>query len=117
MRRVYKILRQGEWASFQSAGVFRGSPDDLRDGFIHLSAGDQLAGTLAKHFRGEDDLVLLAIEGAAFGDALKWEISRGGALFPHLYAPLPLSAVTEVIPLARDAAGTHLLPEGVGSGR
>ena len=91
--------------------MFRGSPDDLRDGFIHLSAGDQLAGTLAKHFRGEENLILLAIEDAALGDALKWETSRGGALFPHLYAPLPRSAVTNAMPLTRDAAGGHVVPE------
>ena len=111
MTRVYKILRQQEWASFQNSGVFHGSPDDIRDGFIHLSARDQLAGTLARHFRGEDNLVLLAIEDTGPGDALKWETSRGGALFPHLYAPLTRSAVTGVVALQRDTAGVHILPE------
>jgi uncharacterized protein (DUF952 family) len=108
--RVYKILRQDEWASFQSSGIFHGSPDDIRDGFIHLSARDQLAGTLARHFRGEDGLVLLAIDGADLGEALKWEPSRGGGLFPHLYASLLLTAILSATPLHRADDGSYPLP-------
>ncbi len=90
---VYKILRAHEWRVFQDAGVFDGSPADLKDGFIHLSAATQVLGTREKHFAGESDLVLLRISGAALGHDLRWEPSRGGALFPHLYRPLRLDEV------------------------
>ncbi|MBL8551558.1 MAG: DUF952 domain-containing protein [Hyphomonadaceae bacterium] len=91
---VFKILRKDEWPL--AAEVFEGSADDRRDGFIHLSTGAQVAGTLKAHFRGENDLLLLEIDAASLGPALKWEPSRGGALFPHLYGALPLSAVRSV---------------------
>lgn len=89
---VFKIFRSGEWASFQEDGVFLGSADDLRDGFIHLSDGEQVAGTLARHFAGESGLVLaeVNVEGDA---ALRWEVSRGGARFPHLFRALRLDDV------------------------
>ena len=90
---VYKILRAHEWRTFQDTGVFAGSPVDLKDGFIHLSAGAQVKGTREKHFAGEHDLVLLRISSAALGPDLRWEPSRGGALFPHLYRPLRLVQV------------------------
>ena len=90
---AYKIFTAGQWASCQAEGVFRGAPVDLADGFIHLSAADQVAGTLAKHFAGQEGLVLAEIELAPLGPALRWEVSRGGALFPHLYAELPLATV------------------------
>ena len=110
---VYKILTE---AAFREAGLkgrFAGSADDLRDGFIHLSAGHQLEGTLAKHFAREEGLVLLALDPARLGPDLKWEPSRGGDLFPHLYAPLGLSTVLwcERIRLGED--GVHRLPEGI----
>ena len=85
-----------QWASFQAAGRFEGSPADLADGFIHLSAADQVAGTLEKHFAGQTDLVLAEIDLAALGDGLKWEQSRAGALFPHHYGVLTLDSVRTV---------------------
>ena len=91
--RVYKVFRAAERAAFAAAGETRGSPDDLRDGFIHLSAAGQLPGTLARHFAGETGLALAALDAAALGSALRWEVSRGGARFPHLYRPLRLSDV------------------------
>jgi uncharacterized protein (DUF952 family) len=94
---VYKILRAAEWAAFQDGGVFAGSADDLRDGFIHLSTSEQLAGTLTKHFVGEVGLVVLRVAVDADPE-LKWEASRGGALFPHLYRPLVMADVVEVRP-------------------
>ncbi|TVV72598.1 DUF952 domain-containing protein [Sphingomonas solaris] len=92
---AYKILTADQWAAFTAAGTFAGAPVDLADGYIHLSAEDQVAGTLAKHFAGQAGLVLATINLAMLGDAVRWEVSRGGALFPHVYAPLPLAAVTE----------------------
>ena len=97
---VFKICRASEWRALQEQREWRGSPHDIRDGFIHLSTLAQVAGTLAKHFTGEADLVLLRIASAEFGEQLRWEPSRGGELFPHLYAPLMASNVTEV-PLDR----------------
>ena len=88
---VYKIAKAADWRRATSSGRFAGSADDIRDGFIHLSAQHQLRGTLEKYFSGESDLVLIAIEGAALGPLLKWEVSRGGDLFPHLYGELPIS--------------------------
>jgi uncharacterized protein (DUF952 family) len=90
---AYKVLTADQWAQFERDGIFHGAPVDLADGYIHLSTEDQLQGTLEKHFAGQADLIIAEIDLAAFGDTLKWEVSRGGALFPHLYAPLPLSAV------------------------
>ena len=110
---VYKVLTE---AAFREAGLkghFAGSADDLRDGFIHLSAAHQLAGTLAKHFAGQAGLVLVALDVARLGPELKWEKSRGRNLFPHLYAPLDLSAVLWTAPLDLGADGVHRLPEGV----
>jgi uncharacterized protein (DUF952 family) len=106
MTRVYKIMSQDEWASALAADSFAGSAVDLRDGFIHLSAADQAAETARRHFAGRDDLVLVAYAAEALGAALKWEPSRGGALFPHLYGPLPTAASLEVrrLPLGPDGA-------------
>jgi uncharacterized protein (DUF952 family) len=95
---IYKICDASLWREAERTGVFRGAPVDLADGFIHFSAPDQVAGTAAKHFAGRDDLVLVAVETEALGDALLWEPSRGGALFPHLYGELPVSAVRGVEP-------------------
>lgn len=90
---VYKILRPAEHEVLERYGRFTGSPDDERDGFVHLSTREQLAGTLAKHFAGDDEVTILALEVAAMGDALRWEPSRGGALFPHLYGAILASMV------------------------
>lgn len=84
MTPVVKLLRPAEWAAFQASGVFAGSPDDLRDGFVHLSTPGQAEATRAKHFAGEA-VVTLTLDADALGDALRWEPSRGGELFPHLY--------------------------------
>ena len=85
--RLVKIFRAPEWAAFRETGQFAGSADDLRDGFIHLSSGEQVAGTLAAHFAGEAGLVLAEVD-VAEDAALRWELSRGGAAYPHLYRPL-----------------------------
>jgi uncharacterized protein (DUF952 family) len=109
---VYKVLSAAAFAEAAREGYFTGSPDDNRDGFIHLSAAHQLEGTLAKHFAGQEGLVLLALDPDRLGPALKWEVSRGGELFPHLYAPLDLVALlwAEALPLGPD--GRHVFPEG-----
>jgi uncharacterized protein (DUF952 family) len=95
--RIYKVLRLSEWADAQARGVFSGSADDLRDGFIHFSTAEQLDATIARHFAGEREVVVLEVDTAPLGDALKWEPSRGGALFPHLYRDLPLAAVIRTV--------------------
>jgi uncharacterized protein (DUF952 family) len=110
---VYKILSASAFAEAKRAGQFIGSPDDRRDGFIHLSAAHQLADTLAKHFAGQPDLMLLAVNAERVGVDLKWEPSRDGELFPHLYAPLDLAAVLWSKKLTLGKDGTHILPEGV----
>ena len=89
MTLIYKILGRDEWAAAEAAGVFTGSAVDIADRFIHFSAEAQVRETLNRHFAGRTDLVLVAVEAGALGPALKWEPSRGGALFPHLYGPLP----------------------------
>ena len=101
MATIYKICEQTAWRAAESEGCFRGTADDDRDGFIHLSSAAQLAETAAKHFAKKSDLMLVAVDAAELGAALKWEPSRGGDLFPHLYAALPLAAVRWARPLAR----------------
>lgn len=91
--RAFKVLTAEQWAQMQDAGMFIGAPVDMADGFIHMSTAAQLDATLAKHFHGQQGLVIAEIDLGQLGDALKWEVSRGGALFPHLYAPLPMAAV------------------------
>jgi beta-hydroxylase len=90
---AFKILTGEEWARFQAEGRFEGSPVDRADGFIHLSAAGQVDGTLERHFAGQTGLVLAEVDLGALGDTVRWEESRGGALFPHVYGALPLSAV------------------------
>lgn len=107
---IYKISPRAAWQQAESAGIFTGAPVDHADGFIHFSTADQARETAAKHFAGAADLVLVAVDAAALGAALAWEPSRGGALFPHLYADLPMSAVRWVKPLPLGADGTHLFP-------
>ena len=91
---VYRILRESEWLEMAASGVFHGADADRRDGYIHLSSRDQLAGTIATHFDGVRDLVVLEVDASAIASALRWERSRGGDLFPHLYGALPLHAVS-----------------------
>ena len=112
-RYVYKVATQNAWDAACRIGAFAGSGDDVRDGFIHLSEPRQLAGTLAKHFRGQSDLVLITLEADALGDGLKWEPSRDGDLFPHLYAALPVAAAREVRALKLDDGGVPIVPEGL----
>ena len=90
---AFKILTADQWAQFQADGVFHGAPVDLADGYIHLSATEQLQGTLDKHFAGQSGLVIAEVDLAALGDSIKWEVSRGGALFPHIYGSLPMGVV------------------------
>lgn len=112
MASLYRIASEDEWRAAENDGVYRGAAHDLRDGFVHLSAPAQVEGTLAAHYPGVRGLLLLTIDGdrLAARDSLKWEPSRGGELFPHLYEPLPVALVTNVSPLAVDATGTHVLP-------
>ena len=93
MTLAYKILTAEQWAQFESEGEFTGAPVDLADGYIHMSTADQLGETLAKHFAGQTGLVVATVDLTKLGDALKWEVSRGGALFPHHYGALPMAAV------------------------
>lgn len=104
---TYKIMDRAAWDDFQAAGSFAGAPVDLADGFIHFSDAHQVQGTLDKHFAGRGDLMLVAVATAALGPALVYETSRGGDLFPHLYATLPLSAVIGVTPLTIGGDGRH----------
>lgn len=108
---IYKICPEALWREAEAAGSFRGAPVDLADGYIHFSTAEQVRETAAKHFAGQSDLLLVAIDEWRLGAALRWEPSRGGALFPHLYAELPLSAVTRVDPLPLGADGTHRFPD------
>jgi uncharacterized protein (DUF952 family) len=104
-------LPRALWRESERAGAFAGAPVDRADGFIHLSTASQVQETAARHFAGQDDLLLVAVEADRLGEALRWEPSRGGALFPHLYAALPLPAVAWVEPLALGSDGAHLFPD------
>jgi uncharacterized protein (DUF952 family) len=108
---IYKISPRAAWRAAEAEGRFIGAPIDLADGYIHFSAAHQVAETAAKHFRGQADLVLAAIDAERLGTALRWEPSRGGDLFPHLYGPLPMSAVTAVVDLPLGADGAPIVPE------
>jgi uncharacterized protein (DUF952 family) len=107
---IYKICPAALWREAERAGVFRGMPVDHRDGYIHFSGRDQLSETARRHFANQPDLVLIAVDGDRLGPALKWESSRGGALFPHLYGELALSAVVGVTPLNVGTEG-HVLTD------
>ncbi|HMQ57211.1 MAG TPA: DUF952 domain-containing protein [Rhizobiaceae bacterium] len=108
---IYKIVPEAMWTASGSEGVFRGAPIDHADGFIHFSTAGQVAETAARHFSGQDDLLLVAVDEAALGPALKYEVSRGGALFPHLYGALPHGAVRWIRPLPLGQDGHHVFPE------
>ena len=109
---AYKILTKDQYDQLKTDGTFKGAPVDLQDGYIHLSTREQAAETAAKHFAAQDNLVMLMVDLAPFGEAVKWEESRGGVLFPHLYADLPLSAVAGKVVLRLDDQGRHLFPAG-----
>jgi uncharacterized protein (DUF952 family) len=108
---IYKICDAPAWREAERHGVYRGSADDARDGFIHFSTAAQLAGTLARHYAGKTGLKLIAVDAGALGDTLRWERSRNDELFPHLYGELGLSAVTGVSDLGDRADGGHVVPE------
>jgi uncharacterized protein (DUF952 family) len=107
---IYKILPAAMWTEAVARGMFTGSPIDLADGFIHFSTAAQVRETAAKHFAGQTDLMLVAIAVEQIGEPLRWELSRGGAFFPHLYAPLPVSAALWAVPLPVDDDGRHVFP-------
>ena len=111
MTTIYKICTASEWREAEHAGRYRGSAIDRQDGFIHFSTAEQAAETAAKHFAGQRELVLVSVEAEALGARLKWEPSRGGALFPHLYGDVDLTAVRKVEPLPLGADGRHVFPK------
>lgn len=108
---IYKICPASAWREAERQGAYRGSADDKRDGFIHFSTASQIPGTIAKHFAGQAGLFLIAVQSAALGDALKWEPSRGGELFPHLYGELDTGVVLEIRDLRMRSDGSHDIPE------
>jgi len=110
---IYRLLAEDAWRRAQASGSFLGSEHDLRDGFIHFSTAEQVAETARRHYAGQSGLLLLGVNVEALGAALRWEPSRGGALFPHLYGALPLSAVTRVDALPLGANGQHVLPSAL----
>jgi uncharacterized protein (DUF952 family) len=110
MAAIYKICPQSLWNEAQRVGAFKGSPADLHDGFIHFSTAAQVMETAIKHFAGQHDLVLLAVDPEKLGPSLKWEVSRGGALFPHLYGDIDVQSVLSVVPLPLGRNGRHCFP-------
>ena len=111
MMMIYKILPETEWAAAVEAGEFNGSGIDIADGYIHFSTAAQMVETASKHFTGRPNLMLIAVDDVVIGDALKYEVSRGGALFPHLFRPLSVSEATWAKPLPLDENGVHIFPE------
>lgn len=107
---AYKVLTGGEMAVLERDGVFNGAPVDLADGYIHLSTAEQLTETVDRHFAGQGDLHVAAVDLGSFASSLRWEESRGGQLFPHLYGPLLLETVVAYGPLERGAGGAVRLP-------
>ncbi len=108
--KIYKIISKSEWQRAETAGVFKGVAIDLTDGYIHFSTVAQAAETAAKHFAGKTDLLLITVNPDALTQSLKWEPSRGGALFPHLYGDMNLDAVEGKEPLPLNADGAHIFP-------
>ncbi len=115
-RFIYTLVRAADWQVAEAAGAYAGSADDARDGFLHFSTAAQLRATAAKHRAGVADLVMVEADAAALGAALRWEPASGSSrpgLFPHLYATLPLSAVTRAVPVPLGADGVHAFPADV----
>lgn len=110
---IYKITPEAPWHEAERTGVYAGAPVDATDGFIHFSTAGQVRETAARHFAGQDGLLLVGVDPDALGPALRWEPSRDGALFPHLYGPLPLGAVRSVTPLRLGPDGWHDFPDAV----
>src|SRR3979411_2112032 len=111
VRRIYKICPASAWREAERQGVYRGSADDIRDGFIHFSTASQVAETARKHFAGQSGLFLIEVDADALGETLRWEHSRKDELFPHLYGELDLGAVTAVFDLGALSDGSHDIPE------
>jgi uncharacterized protein (DUF952 family) len=109
---AYKLLDLPSWQGWREAGTFTGSPDDIRDGYIHLSTAEQTAETAAKYFSATDPLVVAMVDLAAVRETLRWEPSRGGALFPHVYGPIPYEAVSRHSVLHLGPDGRHVFPQG-----
>ncbi|MEO1142282.1 MAG: DUF952 domain-containing protein [Pseudomonadota bacterium] len=109
--KIYKVLSKNEWKRALSQGVFKGAAVDLEDGYIHFSTAEQVQVTVAKHFKGKTDLLLVTVETKHLNDDLKWEVSRGGDLFPHLYSDLDVLMATDVVPLKDNDDGSHTFPE------
>lgn len=107
---IYRLVSESEWRAAQASGTFEGSADDRRDGFIHFSTAAQAAETAAKHYAGKKDLLVLFVDAAKLTAPLKWEVSRGEQLFPHLYGALPAAAVTRVEKLPLAADGRFVFP-------
>lgn len=108
---IYNLCARSDWDAARAAGRYEGSADDRRDGFIHLSTAAQVAESAAKHRAGRTDVVLLEVDAAALGPALRWERSHAGALFPHLYGPLPVAAVRRAVALPLGPDGRHVFPD------
>jgi uncharacterized protein (DUF952 family) len=111
VRKIYKICPASAWREAERQGVYRGSADDARDGFIHFSTSSQVAETAKKHFFGQTGLFLIEVDADALGEALRWERSRNDELFPHLYGELDLGAVTNVLSMRARSDGYHDIPE------
>ena len=111
MTTIYKICPDVLWRRSEETNFFTGAPIDIQDGYLHFSTAHQVRETAARHFAGQEDLLLIAIDAGALGEALRYEASRGGDLFPHLYAPLSLSAVLWVKPLPLGPDGHHVFPD------
>lgn len=108
---IYKIVPTFLWRAAEKAGRFDGAPVDLADGYIHFSTAAQVRETAAKHFKGQDDLLLVAVDRTKLGEELRFEVSRGGDIFPHLYAPLDPTLAEWVVPLPLDVDGIHIFPD------
>ncbi|TPW20433.1 MAG: hypothetical protein FD126_1691 [Elusimicrobia bacterium] len=113
MAMIYKLLRAEEWALFQNQTYFKGAPVDVKDGYIHFSTAEQVKETAAKHFAGVAGLVLAEVDPRQLGAALKWEPSRGGQLFPHLYSPMTMKAVVKTWTLTLGPDGKHSFPNSM----
>ncbi len=109
---IYHCCPAEAWRAAEASGAYAGSPDDRRDGFIHFSTQAQVRTSTAKHRAGQAGLILLLVSADKLGPALKWEASRGGQLFPHLYGDLPVGAVIQAIDLPLGADGLHIFPDG-----
>lgn len=107
---IYHLAAAADWQAAQADGRYCGSPDDIRDGFMHFSTGAQVVESAARHRAGRTDQVLLCIASAALGQDLRWEPSRGGQLFPHLYAPLDVTKVLSAVALPLGPDGRHVFP-------